>query len=140
MPALKLFQNGWATEYLVKEIFHTHKTYANKMTRRRPRTTTDSGGPQRRQPLHTQAQEDEEPRQFIRSDDRDDDDEALYEPANEDEELRRFATSRSCDEPRCNVRSTYGVDWSPKCYDLFHSRTLANEQGRSPGLEEDRQK
>ena len=41
---------------------------------------------------------------------------------------------------RCNVRSTYGVDWSPKCYDLFHSRTLANEQGRSPGSEEDGQK
>ena len=40
----------------------------------------------------------------------------------------------------CNVRSTYGVDQSPKCYDLFHSRTLANEQGRSLGSEEDGQK
>jgi hypothetical protein len=27
----------------------------------------------------------------------------------------------------CNVCSTYGVDWSQKCYDLFHSGTLANK-------------
>ena len=40
----------------------------------------------------------------------------------------------------CNVRSTYGVDRSPKCYDLFYSRTLANERGRSLGSEEDGQR
>ena len=40
----------------------------------------------------------------------------------------------------CNVRSTYGVDQSPKCYDLFHSCTLANERGWSPGLEKDGQR
>ena len=83
---LKLFQNGWATEYLVKEIFHTHKAYTNRRGRI-PRTTTNSCGPQRPWPLHTRAREDEEPR-HTRSDDRDDDDEALYEPAIEDEEPR----------------------------------------------------
>ena len=40
----------------------------------------------------------------------------------------------------CNVWSTYGVDWSPKCYDLFHSHTLANERGRSLGSEKDGQR
>lgn len=88
----------------MKEIFNTHKTYANKRERI-SRPTTGLGGPRRRRPLHTRAREDEEePRQFTRSDDRGDDDEALYEPANEDEELRRVAASHSRDEPLHNPR------------------------------------
>jgi hypothetical protein len=83
----------------VKEVFHTHKGYANKIART-PRTTTDSGGPRRRRPVHTRAGEDEVPRQFIRSSARDGDDhEALYEPEDEDEEPTRFATSHARDEP-----------------------------------------
>ena len=85
----------------MKEIFHTHKGYINKKNKktRTPRTTTDSDGPRRRRPIHTRAGEDEEPRQLTRSNDRDDDDEALYEPASQDEERRRFATSNTRDEP-----------------------------------------
>ena len=35
-------------------------------------------------------------------------------------------------------RKAYNV-WSPKCYNLLHSRTVANKQGQS-GLREDRQR
>ena len=31
--------------------------------------------------------------------------------------------------------STYRVDWSLKCHDMFDSHTLANEQSWSPGLD-----
>jgi hypothetical protein len=101
VPELRLFQNGWATEFLVKEIFHGHKCYSSRKGRRATRitcTTTNSDGPRRPQPPQELAEEDEEPRPFTISHERDNDGEfeALYssqrrwplrEQAEEGEEL-----------------------------------------------------
>ena len=77
IPELKRFQNGWATEFLVKEIFQAHKCYSSRKRRNVHTTTRLNGSRQQRQPL---PERDEEPRQFITSINRDDNDGALYSP------------------------------------------------------------